>query len=200
MASQLIKLVAAHAQALPSTRITHFGHRRNRNPAVQRSLAVLEARRLLYILGVRERTDKLVRELVLNDPAPFVPLVISKRGKQIDYEAKAVMLAGRRYIVCRNHQEAEKDAADRVSILAALERQLAKGDKALVGNTGYRRYLKTVSEDHFAIRASTSWLVPRRVPPPVSPFALPASHSLRPSGKSPATDLTDPAKCSAKPS
>jgi transposase len=115
------------------------------------TLAELEARRLLYILGVRERTDKLVRELVLNDPAPFVPLVISKRGKQIDYEAKAVMLAGRRYIVCRNHQEAEKDAADRVSILAALERQLAKGDKALVGNTGYRRYLKTVSEDHFAI-------------------------------------------------
>jgi hypothetical protein len=27
----------------------------------------------------------------------------------------------------------------------------AKGDKALVGNTGYRRYLKTISQDHFAI-------------------------------------------------
>src|SRR5512132_3880071 len=99
------------------------------------TLAELEARRLLYILGVRERTDKLVRELVLEDPAPFVPLVMSKRGKQVDYEAKAVTLAGRRYIVCRNHQEAQKDAADRVSILAALERQLAKGDKALIGNT-----------------------------------------------------------------
>ena len=36
-------------------------------------------------------------------------------------------------------------------IMAALERQLAKGDKALVGNTGYRRYLKTISDDHFAI-------------------------------------------------
>jgi hypothetical protein len=32
-----------------------------------------------------------------------------------------------------------------------LARQLAKGDKALVGNTGYRRYLKTISQDHFAI-------------------------------------------------
>jgi len=115
------------------------------------TLAELEARRLLYILGVRERTDKLVRELVLDDPASFVPLVISKRGKQIDYEAKAVALAGRRYIVCRNHQEAEKDAADRASILAALERQLKKGDKALVGNTGYRRYLKTISDEHFAV-------------------------------------------------
>jgi hypothetical protein len=118
------------------------------------TLAELEARRLLYILGVRERTDKLVRELVLADPAPFVPLAMSKRGKQIDYEAKAVTLAGRRYIVCRNHQEAQKDAADRVSILAALERQLAKGDKALIGNTGYRRYLKTISDEHFAIDAA----------------------------------------------
>ena len=52
---------------------------------------------------------------------------------------------------CRNHQEAEKDAADRASIVAALERQLVKGDKALVGNKGFRRYLKTISEEHFAI-------------------------------------------------
>jgi hypothetical protein len=115
------------------------------------TLAEFEARRLLYILGVRERSDKIVRDLVLDEGAPFVPLVMTKRGKQIDYEAKAVMLAGRRYIVCRNHQEAEKDAADRAAILAALQRQLKKGDKALVGNTGYRRYLKTISDEHFTI-------------------------------------------------
>ena len=115
------------------------------------TLAELEARRLLYILGVRERGDKLVRELVLNDAGPLLPLMMSKRAKQVDYEAKAVLLAGRRYIVCRNRQEAEKDAADRAAIVAALERQLAKGDKALVGNTGFRRYLKTISDEHFAI-------------------------------------------------
>jgi Transposase DDE domain len=117
------------------------------------TVAELEARRLLYILGVRERSDKLVRELVLDDAAPFVPLVMKKRGKEIDYGAKTVMLAGRRYIVCRNRQEAEKDAAERASIVAALERQLAKGDKALIGNTGFRRYLKTISDEHFAIDA-----------------------------------------------
>jgi hypothetical protein len=93
----------------------------------------------------------LVRELVLDDPAPFVPLLMKKRGKEIEYEAKTVLLAGRRYIVCRNRQEAAKDAADRASIVAALERQLTKGDKALIGNTGFRRYLKTISEEHFAI-------------------------------------------------
>ena len=31
------------------------------------------------------------------------------------------------------------------------ERHPAKGDKALVSNTGYRRYLKPVRENHFAI-------------------------------------------------
>jgi len=77
----------------------------------------------LYILGVRERSDKLVHELVLDHLAPFVPLMMKKRGKEIDYEAKTVMVAGRRYIVCRNRQEAAKDAADRASIVAALERR-----------------------------------------------------------------------------
>jgi Transposase DDE domain len=115
------------------------------------TMAELAARGLFYILGVRERTDKLVRELVLDDPAPFAPLTLTKRGKDTDYEAKTVMLAGRRYIVCRNHQQAAKDAADRAAIVAALERALQKGDKALVGNAGYRRYLKTITADHFAI-------------------------------------------------
>jgi hypothetical protein len=31
------------------------------------TIAALEARELLYILGARERTDKLVREVVLAD-------------------------------------------------------------------------------------------------------------------------------------
>jgi len=115
------------------------------------TIAELEARRLLYILGVRERSDKLVRDLVLDDPSPFVPLTLTKRRKSVDYEAKVVKLAGRRYIVCRNLREAEKDAANRVAILAALEQQLKKGDKSLVGNTGYRRFLTTSGDDHFAI-------------------------------------------------
>jgi transposase len=115
------------------------------------TIAELEARGLLYILGVRERNDKLVRELVLDDPAPFIPLILTKRNKEIEYEAKAVVLAGRRYIVCRNREEMRKDAAARAAILAALERQLEKGDKSLVGNKGYRRFLATPDDDHFAI-------------------------------------------------
>jgi transposase len=115
------------------------------------TIAELEARGLLYILGVRERNDKLVGELVLDDSAPFIPLVLTKRKKDIDYEAKAVTLPGRRYIVCRNREEMKKDAAARAAILAALERQLQKGDKSLIGNKGYRRFLATPGDDHFAI-------------------------------------------------
>ncbi len=115
------------------------------------TVAALEERRLLYLLGTRERTDKVVRDVVLADPAPCVPLTITKRGHEIDYEAKAVTVGARHYILCRNHQEAEADAAARDAILANLERQLARGDKALVGNTGFRRFLKTEGHGHFAI-------------------------------------------------
>jgi hypothetical protein len=115
------------------------------------TIAALEARDLLYILGSRERTDKLVRDLGLADPEPFVPLTVEKRGRHVDYEAKAVKLDGARYIVCRNHPEATKDAAERAALLQSLERQLKRGDKALIGNTGFRRFLTTVGAGHFAI-------------------------------------------------
>src|ERR687892_160747 len=107
------------------------------------TIAALEARGLEYILGVRERSTKEVRTLVLDDDAPFVPLVIPRQGRpDTELEAKAVSLGDRRYVVCRNLAEAEKDAADREAIVANLRQALRHGDKALVGNAGYRRFLK----------------------------------------------------------
>jgi transposase len=47
------------------------------------TLASLEARGLEYILGVRERTAKEVRTLVLDADAPFVPLPIPRQGVRI---------------------------------------------------------------------------------------------------------------------
>ena len=88
---------------------------------------------------------------MLDDPSPFAPFVLIKPRREVDYEAKAVTLAGRRYIVCRNLDQMAKDAADRATIVAALERQLKKGDKSLVGNKGYRRFLKNPQGDGFAI-------------------------------------------------
>ena len=62
-----------------------------------------------------------------------------------------------RYIVSRNDAEAEKDRAVRQAIVTGLEAQLKKGDKALVGNSAYRRYLKTSGALSARTRSRTIW-------------------------------------------
>ena len=57
---------------------------------------------------------------------------------------KEVTVAVARYIVCRNQAEAEKDRSDSHAIVTGMEKQLKKGDKALIGNSAYRRYLRRV--------------------------------------------------------
>src|SRR3954451_3240314 len=111
------------------------------------TIAALEERGLEYVLGARERTDMLVRTVVLADKKPFTPLCVERaNGEQTQLFAKEVKVEGRRYIVCRNEAEAAKDAADRQAIVAALDQQLKRGDKALIGNSAYRRYLRTTSD------------------------------------------------------
>jgi Transposase DDE domain len=116
------------------------------------TIAALEDRGLEYVLGARERTDNLVRTVVLADERPFTPLCIPRAGgAETQLFIKEVQAEGRRYIVCRNEAEAAKDAADRQSIVAALDQQLKRGDKALIGNSAYRRYLRTTSKKAFEI-------------------------------------------------
>ena len=116
------------------------------------TIAALEKRKLENILGVRERSSTEVRRTVIDDATPFVPLVVPRAaGVLTELEAKQVNIGERRYIVCRNLAEARRDAEQRAAILDGLRAKLAQGDKALVGNSGFRRYLKTVSARHFAI-------------------------------------------------
>ena len=109
------------------------------------TITALEERGLEYLLGARERTETLVCTVVLADEKPFTPLCV-ERGEQTQLFAKEVKVDGRRYIVCRNEAEAAKDAADRQAIVAALDQQLKRGDKALIGNSAYRRYLRSTSD------------------------------------------------------
>jgi hypothetical protein len=53
-----------------------------------------------------------------------------------------VKVRDKRHIVCRNESEAENDRQDRERIVAALDMQLKKGDKGLIDNSAYRRYLR----------------------------------------------------------
>ena len=102
----------------------------------------LETRKLEYILGARERSDAIVRKIVLENKDPFVPLLVERKAGETQLFVKQVMIEGKRYIVCRNEAEAEKDRKDREAIIAALDAQLTKGDKALIGDSAYRRYLR----------------------------------------------------------
>jgi hypothetical protein len=116
------------------------------------TIAALEERKLEYVLGVRERSSAEVRSTVIDDQTPLVPLVVPRAsGELTELEAKQVKIGDRRYIVCRNLAEARRDAEQRNAILDGLRAKLAQGDKALVGNSGFRRYLKTVSAEHFAV-------------------------------------------------
>jgi len=115
------------------------------------TIAGLEERKLEYILGVRERNTKEVRDVVLHDPEPFVPLFIPRERRDTELEAKNVWVGKRRYVVCRNLNEAKRDAEVREGVLRSLRESLRRGDKTLVGNSAYRRYLKTPDEKHFEI-------------------------------------------------
>ena len=97
-----------------------------------------------YVLGARLRSVKEIRELVLSHPGRYreVRGPKQKSDDPAPLQVKNVRIDGRRYVVCLNVDQAKKDKADRKAIVAALQEQLKRGDKSLVGNRGYRKYLK----------------------------------------------------------
>jgi len=123
------------------------------------TIAELEARGIDYILGARERSTAEVREIVLAERKPMVPLTIPRAGgHETDIEVEEVIrndfgpgTRPRRYVICHNPAQARRDAAVRAEIVANLRTKLKAGDKGLVGNDGYRRYLATPRAGHFEI-------------------------------------------------
>jgi transposase len=106
-----------------------------------------------YILGARMRSQNEVKDEVLARAGRY-RLVHPQRTTSADpapLKVKEVRVEGRRYIVCLNDDEARKDAADREAIVASLREKLRTGEKSLVGNKGYRRYLSSTGSDHFQI-------------------------------------------------
>jgi transposase len=112
----------------------------------------LEKRKLEYILGARMRSQKEVKNDVLTRGGRFKTVHPSKKHSKdpSPLKVKEVWVEDRRYVVCQNDAQARKDAADRENILIGLEKQLKQGDKSLVGNKGYRKYLKAAG-DGFSI-------------------------------------------------
>ena len=109
------------------------------------TVAEIEKRQWSYILGVRMRSSTEAKAVVgragryaevhpqSDDPEDPSPLKV----KQVWVEEQ------RRYVVCVNEDQAAKDRYDREAVVAALRQALRQGDKSLVGNRGYRKFLRS---------------------------------------------------------
>lgn len=107
----------------------------------------LESEKWPYIIGARMRSQKEVKEEVLSRGGRY-RAVDSKATKSLPstLKVKEVWVENRRYVVCVNENQAKKDAADRELIIKALESQINQGAKSLIGNKGFRKYLKNPEE------------------------------------------------------
>jgi transposase len=108
------------------------------------TLAEVELRQWKYILGVRMRSSTEAKAVVAR--AGRYAEVHPKSDDRYDpspLKVKEVWVEDtRRYVVCVNEDQATKDRHDREAVVASLRDALSHGDKSLVGNKGYRKYLR----------------------------------------------------------
>lgn len=109
------------------------------------TVAEIEQREWRYILGVRMRSSTEAKAVVgragryaeiypqSDDPDDPSPLKV----KEVWVEEQ------RRYVVCVNEDQAAKDRYEREAVVTALRQALRQGDKSLVGNRGYRKFLRS---------------------------------------------------------
>ncbi len=109
-----------------------------------KTIKELEHRRLLYILGARMRKVNEIKYEVLSRTGRYREVYPEGQSSKSPspLKVKEVRVDDNRYIVCLNTKQARKDAADRQAIIASLQEKLKQGPKALIGNKGYRKYIK----------------------------------------------------------
>ncbi len=109
------------------------------------TLAEVELRKWQYILGVRMRSSTEAKAVVARAGRyAEVHPKSDDRDDPLPLKVKEVWVEdARRYGVCVNEDQAKKDGHDREAVVASLRDALGKGDKSLVSNKGYRKYLRT---------------------------------------------------------
>ena len=110
----------------------------DRGMVSKKVLREIEAAELEYIVGVRMRRSK-AAEGVLNEVKQYTEIAPNLRVAEVTRE-------GSRYIVCLNPEQRERDRMVREQVLSSLKRKIEAGDAGrLIGNSGYRRYLRVKS-------------------------------------------------------
>jgi len=116
----------------------------------KKNMEALSSLGFTYILGVKMRLEKKAMADVLSRAGRFASV-------QPNLKVKEVLHEGKRYIVCLNPEEQKKDRLAREAIVSQLKDKLKRGAGQLVGNTGYRRFLKvtkgSVTLDEAKIKA-----------------------------------------------
>jgi transposase len=112
------------------------------------NLKYLEQNEIPYIVGTRMRRDKEVQKQVLTCGGRYQEVhPLGSRAKDPSpLKVKEVRHMGRRYIVCLNQRQASKDKLTREAIIKALKEKIPKGPKSLLGNKGYRKYIKIAKD------------------------------------------------------
>jgi len=105
-------------------------------------------RNIPYILGTRMHKVNEIKRDVLSRPGRYREVRVDKKSSRAPepLKVKEVLLEGKRYIVCLNPRQARKDARDREAIISSLKDRIKTGPKSLIGNRGYRKYLKVERE------------------------------------------------------
>lgn len=117
----------------------------DRGMTCRETIQNLEGREWQYILGARLRSVQEVKREVLSRAGRYRE-VYPGRKKSKDpapLKVKQVRVNDHRYVVCFNPEQARYDAMTREAIVESLQKQLRRGEKSLVGNKGYRRYLRS---------------------------------------------------------
>jgi len=118
-----------------------------------------------YLLATRMASVKEIKETVLSQPGRFKKLADNLQAKEVLLEN------GKRYIVCFNPQEAERQAHHRQDLVAMLEEELKRHKDRkitnkwaieLLASRRYKRYLtitdqETVRIDRKAVKAASRY-------------------------------------------
>ena len=147
------------------------------------TLAEVERRKWSYILGVRMRSSTEAKAVVVARAGRYAEVhpKSDKRDDPSPLQVKEVWVEdARRYVVCLNEDQATKDRHDREAVVASLRDALSQGDKSLVGNKGYRKYLRAggkqfaVDEDKIQeeARYDGKWVLTTNMDLPASEVAL----------------------------